>query len=146
MKPRSKLKLVLAILLMAAAVGLSLRHFFSDKSVPDLEDTKTVWHCAECDQGFALDRGQFSAMVTKRPDENRESDDNRPTPRRAGGRFVEIAQCPVCNKQSGVKARRCHDCDAIFQLLTETGAIATCPKCSWDPVAKGKQNRRGADP
>ncbi|MCG8407354.1 MAG: hypothetical protein MI923_19320 [Phycisphaerales bacterium] len=138
MESRSKLKLGLAGLLMAVAVGLSLHHFFSGESVPDIEETKTVWYCTDCDKSFELSGRQSSTMVSKQPAENRESDAGQPTPHRAGGRFVELARCPGCNEQSGVRARRCHDCETCFRARTEAGAITVCPKCRWNPVTDKK--------
>lgn len=122
------IKLSIAILLFTVAIIL----FFvlnAQEGIPDTEETKTVWFCSPCNQGFELSGPEMVEKIsTGRL--NARSDQEGPVRLR----FVEVAECPHCKEKTGTAARRCPECNQIFAARTKEGGVAVCPKCQWNPV------------
>ncbi len=106
------LKIGIIVVALGAAVAITFLFGDDGQTLPDTEDSKTVWQCTKCDNRVEWTAYEVQMEYAKT----------------AGVPFI----CPKCKETSVYQLMACMKCQTLFFGSEVPGETGQCPECRPD--------------
>ena len=106
------LKIGFVVIAFALAVAITLMRSDGDETLPDTDDSKTLWKCTACEHQFEMTAREVAHAKEK-----------------AKG---DAVHCPKCQQVKAYQLMACYTCQTLFFGTEVPGSTGECPKCRPD--------------